>query len=292
MRIGFLILFLCSIEFAWAVEAISVFGENPRIDITSTVGSRTFDYNAYGTRQLGIGILHDKNWLGFAIDDPRDINENRTRSAAFEFRYFGENQWGLSISHFKNFGLYAGSNNLDPFLENRADIEVYSTRGFVLRPLNNPEYSIEDALRGLRRIEESNWAFFYGGQLSNTYLHGDHSVIPPAYQQESSANHVNGYSLGALVGIGGTYFLKGFYVASQLAIGGGPVYSTWTDESGSKNRWGLLFNSSVFDLALGYSGENMSLLVRQSSSTDILRLDSLEFDNLVSGTRLIFTYRL
>lgn len=215
MRIGFLILFLCSFEFAWAVEAISVFGENPRIDITSTVGSRTFDYNAYGTRQLGIGILHDKNWLGFAIDDPRDINENRTRSAAFEFRYFGENQWGLSISHFKNFGLYAGSNNLDPFLENRADIEIYSTRGFVLRPLNNPEYSIEDALRGLR----------------------------------------------------GTYFLKGFYVASQLAIGGGPVYSTWTDETGSKNRWGLLFDSSVFDLALGYSGENMSLLVRQSSST-------------------------
>ncbi len=277
-------------SFCEDLKAISLSGENPQMSEIGHTFSRNFNYNSYGTQQLGLGVLYNNDWYSLTLSDPRDTASQKTDSAILQFRSFGEIQWGFELLHFKNFGLYSGTDSLGPVLENRTDIEIYSTQLFVLKNINHPEYSIEDSLKGFKKISESGWAAIYGAKLSNTYLHGDGSIVPLSYSA-TTANQVNSYNFSGLVGIGGTFVLKNFYFASQLSIGAGPLYTTWNDATGAHQHFSILGYSHVFDVVLGYSSEKWTTLLRISTIADSTEIEGLSFENLGTNSSLVFTYR-
>jgi hypothetical protein len=266
-------------------DVITISGDNPQMDIRGKVnGQEEFKYTSYGTRQLGVGARIEEHWLSLTLADPRDSDAQRTNRALIEYRHFSEIQWGLSLSHFKNFELNDGSN--------REDLEIYQTHGFILKNLNNSDYLVEKSLFGLDKVENSDWAFFGGAKLSNSYIHGDSAVVPSSISRSDDVNNINGYTLGGMIGIGGTVVLGHFYIASHLSLGVGPTYTTWADRSGRSEKFGLsLINSHIYDFAIGYSSDNLSVIFKTSTMSDSLQTSKVDFQNLSQSMGLILTYR-
>lgn len=294
-KVFFIVLFI-SLFFTFSIkgegiEAISIFGNNPQMtEIGRASENKNFNYNSYGTRQIGISLLYDKSLFTLAVSDPREESGERTNSAMIEYRSFGEIQWGIKTLHFKNFELHDGTDHLGPALMSRNDLELYSTQIYALKNISHPEYSIEDALNGLKQIKESGWAGIFGGKLSNTYLHGEQSIVPSAYSS-TLATEVNSYNLAALIGLAGTFSYQDFYISSLLGFGMGPLYSTWKDTSGSHQSFTAFGQSHVFDITLGYSSEKWTILFKISTLSDSTFIEHVTFENLSSNGSMIYAYR-
>ncbi|MGZ3769452.1 MAG: hypothetical protein ACXVCP_00520 [Bdellovibrio sp.] len=284
-------LFFSPAVFADGVEAFSIYGSNPQMtEIGKAAESQNFNYNSYGTRQLGAGVLYNNDFLSLTVSDPRDKSSQRTDSSIVEFRSFGEIQWGIEFLHFKGFDLHNGTDNSGTLLSDRPDMEIYSSQLFILKNINNPDYSVQDALIGLKQVKESGWAWIFGGKISNTYLHGEQSIVPQSYSN-TSANQINSYNLTGTIGAGGTFLFHNFYLAGQINLGVGPMFATWNDSTGGHQLFNYLAMSHIFDWSIGYSSEKWTVLIKISTVSDSTAVEGVKFENLATNAFLSYTYR-